>query len=393
MTHPDAPTRARVTQALRAQRIETPSWAYANSGTRFKVFPQEGVPRDPYEKIADAAMVHRLTGVAPTVALHIPWDRVDDYADLARYATEQGVTLGAINANVFQDNDYRLGSVTNPDPGVRRKAIDHLLECVDIMDRTGSRDLKLWFSDGTNYPGQDDIRARQDRLAAALREAYDRLGDDQRLLLEYKLFEPAFYATDVPDWGTAYAHCLELGPKAQVVIDTGHHAPGTNIEFIVAFLLRAGKLGGFDFNSRFYADDDLMVGAADPFQLFRIMREIVGGDALRPEAGIAFMLDQCHNIEPKIPAIIRSVLNVQEATAKALLVDADALAAAQRAGDVLGANAVLMDAYHTDVRPLLAELRAEAGLDPDPVAAYTRSGYFERIRTERAGGQQAGWGA
>ncbi|MEU5565233.1 L-rhamnose isomerase [Micromonospora musae] len=393
MTHPDAPTRARVTQALRAQRIETPSWAYANSGTRFKVFPQEGVPRDPYEKIADAAMVHRLTGVAPTVALHIPWDRVDDYADLARYAADQGVTLGAINANVFQNNDYRLGSVTNPDPGVRRKAIDHLLECVDIMDRTGSRDLKLWFSDGTNYPGQDDIRARQDRLAAALREAYDRLGDDQRLLLEYKLFEPAFYATDVPDWGTAYAHCLELGPKAQVVIDTGHHAPGTNIEFIVAFLLRAGKLGGFDFNSRFYADDDLMVGAADPFQLFRIMREIVGGDALRPEAGIAFMLDQCHNIEPKIPAIIRSVLNVQEATAKALLVDAEALAAAQRAGDVLGANAVLMDAYHTDVRPLLAELRAEVGLDPDPVAAYARSGYFERIRSERAGGQQAGWGA
>ncbi|MET7750590.1 L-rhamnose isomerase [Micromonospora sp. NPDC005367] len=393
MTHPDAPTRARVTQALRAQRIETASWAYANSGTRFKVFAQEGVPRDPYEKIADAAMVHRLTGVAPTVALHIPWDRVDDYTELARYAADQGVALGAINANVFQDNDYRLGSVTNPDPGVRRKAIDHLLECVDIMDRTGSRDLKLWFSDGTNYPGQDDIRARQDRLAAALREAYDRLGADQRLLLEYKLFEPAFYTTDVPDWGTAYAHCLELGPKAQVVIDTGHHAPGTNIEFIVAFLLRAGKLGGFDFNSRFYADDDLMVGAADPFQLFRIMHEIVRGDALRPEGGIAFMLDQCHNIEPKIPAIIRSVMNVQEATAKASLVDADALAAAQRAGDVLGANAVLMDAYHTDVRPLLAELRTDLGLDPDPIAAYARSGYFERIRTERAGGQQAGWGA
>ncbi|WBB67921.1 L-rhamnose isomerase [Micromonospora sp. WMMD812] len=393
MTQPDAPTRQRVTQALRTQRIETPSWAYANSGTRFKVFPQEGVPRDPYEKIADAAVVHRLTGVAPTVALHIPWDRVDDYADLARHATDQGVTLGAINANVFQDNDYKLGSVTNPDPGVRRKATDHLLECVDIMDRTGSRDLKLWFSDGTNYPGQDDIRARQDRLATALRETYDRLGDDQRLLLEYKLFEPAFYTTDVPDWGTAYAHCLELGPKAQVVIDTGHHAPGTNIEFIVAFLLRAQRLGAFDFNSRFYADDDLMVGAADPFQLFRIMHEIVRGDALAPEAGIAFMLDQCHNIEPKIPAIIRSVMNVQEATAKALLVDADALAAAQRAGDVLGANAVLMDAYHTDVRPLLADLRADLGLDPDPIAAYARSGYFDRIRAERVGGQQAGWGA
>ncbi|TDB78382.1 L-rhamnose isomerase [Micromonospora sp. KC721] len=393
MTQLDTPTRERVTQALRAQRIETPSWAYANSGTRFKVFPQEGVPRNPYEKIADAGVVHRLTGVAPTVALHIPWDRVDDYADLASYAADQGVGLGAINSNVFQDNDYKLGSVTNPDPGVRRKAIDHLLECVDVMDATGSRDLKLWFSDGTNYPGQDDFRNRQDRLAAALRETYDRLGDDQRMLLEYKLFEPAFYTTDVPDWGTAYAHCLELGPKAQVVIDTGHHAPGTNIEFIVAFLLRAGKLGAFDFNSRFYADDDLMVGAADPFQLFRIMYEIVRGDALRPEAGIAFMLDQCHNIEPKIPAIIRSVLNVQEATAKALLVDADALAAAQQAGDVLGANAVLMDAYHTDVRPLLAELRADLGLDPDPMAAYARSGYFEKIRAERVGGQQAGWGA
>ncbi|WP_410808900.1 L-rhamnose isomerase [Micromonospora sp. 067-2] len=393
MTDLTAGTRARVLAALRLQRIETPSWAYGNSGTRFKVFAQEGVPRDPYEKVADAAVVHQLTGVAPSVALHIPWDRVDDYADLAAYAVDRGVSLGAINANVFQDDDYRLGSVTNPDPGVRRKAIGHLLECVDIMDATGSRDLKLWFSDGTNYPGQDDIRARQDRLAAALRETYDRLGVDQRLLLEYKLFEPAFYMTDVPDWGTAYAHCLELGERAQVVIDTGHHAPGTNIEFIVAVLLRAGRLGAFDFNSRFYADDDLMVGSADPFQLFRIMVEIVQAGALVPEAGIAFMLDQCHNIEPKIPAIIRSVLNVQEATAKALLVDASALAAAQRAGDVLGANAVVMDAYNTDVRPLLRELRTEQGLDPDPMAAYARSGYFERIRTERVGGQAAGWGA
>ncbi|WP_229402908.1 L-rhamnose isomerase [Micromonospora okii] len=379
--------------ALRDQRIETPSWAYANSGTRFKVFAQPGVPRDPYEKIADAAVVHRLTGIAPTVALHIPWDRVDNYAALSTYATEQGVALGAINSNVFQDDDYKLGSVTNPDPAVRRKATDHLLECVDIMDATGSRDLKLWFSDGTNYPGQDDIRSRQDRLAEALREVYDRLGDDQRMLLEYKLFEPALYTTDVPDWGTAYAHCLELGPKAQVVIDTGHHAPGTNIEFIVAFLLRRGKLGAFDFNSRFYADDDLMVGAADPFQLFRIMYEIVRGDALKPEAGIAFMLDQCHNIETKIPAIIRSVLNVQEATAKALLVDREALADVQNQGDVLAANAVLMDAFNTDVRPLLADFRAAEGLDPDPVAAYHRSGYFDKIRTERAGGVQAGWGA
>jgi L-rhamnose isomerase/sugar isomerase len=382
-----------VKQALRAQRIETPSWAYANSGTRFKVFPQPGVPRTPEEKIADAAVVHELTGVAPSVALHIPWDRVDDYAALTAYARDLGVEIGAINTNVFQDEDYKLGSVTNPDAGIRRKATDHLLEAVDIMDATGSRDLKLWFSDGINYPGQDDIRDRQDRLAAALRETYDRLGPDQRMLLEYKLFEPAFYATDVPDWGTSYAHCVELGERATVCIDTGHHAPGTNIEFIVAFLLRAGKLGAFDFNSRFYADDDLMVGAADPFQLFRIMYEIVRGDALDPAYGIAFMLDQCHNIEAKIPAIIRSVMNVQEATAKALLVDRDALSAAQRSGDVLEANAVLMDAYNTDVRPLLREVREEMGLDPEPLAAYRRSGWAEKIVAERVGGQQAGWGA
>jgi L-rhamnose isomerase/sugar isomerase len=382
-----------VKTALSRQEIELPSWAFGNSGTRFKVFSQPGVPRSPEEKIADAAEVHKYTGVAPSVALHIPWDKVDDYARLSAYAKEQGVRLGAINSNVFQDDDYKLGSVTNPDPRVRRKATDHLLECVDIMDATGSRDLKLWFSDGTNYPGQDDIQDRQDRLAEALKEVYDRLGDDQRMLLEYKLFEPAFYTTDVPDWGTSYAHCLELGPKATVCIDTGHHAPGTNIEFIVAFLLRAKKLGAFDFNSRFYADDDLMVGAADPFQLFRIMNEIVRGDALDPDRGIAFMLDQCHNIEVKIPAIIRSVMNVQEATAKALLVDRDALRKAQASGDVLEANAALMDAYNTDVRPLLAELRESQGMDPDPVAAYKRSGYFEQIVKDRADGQQAGWGA
>ena len=382
-----------VKEVLRSQHIETPSWAYGNSGTRFKVFVQEGVPRDAFEKVDDAALVHRLTGVAPSVALHIPWDRVDDYDALAKHAAAQGIALGTINANVFQDPDYRLGSVTNPDPSVRRKATAHLLECVDVMDRTGSRDLKLWFADGTNYPGQDSIRARQDRLSEALAETYARVGEHQRLLLEYKLFEPAFYTTDVPDWGTAYAHCVELGERAQVVIDTGHHAPGTNIEFIVAFLLRAGKLGAFDFNSRFYADDDLMVGAADPFQLFRILHELVLADAVSPAAGITYMLDQSHNIEEKIPAIIRSVMNVQEATAKALLVDTEALSAAQRDGDVLGANAVLMDAYNTDVRALLADLRAEAGLDPDPIAAYARSGYRERIRTERVGGTAASWGA
>ncbi|GCB43666.1 L-rhamnose isomerase [Streptomyces sp. NL15-2K] len=382
---------AAVKAALKTQAVETPSWAYGNSGTRFKVFAQAGVPRNPWEKLADAAKVHEFTGVAPTVALHIPWDKVEDYAALAKYAEEHGVKLGAINSNTFQDDDYKLGSICHADAAVRRKALDHLLECVDIMDATGSRDLKLWFADGTNYPGQDDIRERQDRLAEGLAEVYERLGDGQRMLLEYKFFEPAFYTTDVPDWGTAYAHCLKLGEKAQVVVDTGHHAPGTNIEFIVATLLREGKLGGFDFNSRFYADDDLMVGAADPFQLFRIMYEVIRGGGFAPE--VAFMLDQCHNIEAKIPAIIRSVMNVQEATAKALLVDREALVAAQRSGDVLEANAVLMDAYNTDVRPLLAEVREEMELDADPIAAYRRSGWAEKIVAERVGGQQAGWGA
>jgi L-rhamnose isomerase/sugar isomerase len=388
-----ASSRPAIAATLKSQRIELPSWAFGNSGTRFKVFGQPGVPRDPYEKVSDAAQVHRHTGVAPTVALHIPWDRVDDYVNLARHAADQGVQLGTINSNTFQDDDYRLGSICHPEARVRRKAIDHLLACVDVMDATGSRDLKLWFADGTNYPGQDDLSARQVRLAEGLAVVYERLAEHQRLVLEYKLFEPAFYSTDVPDWGTALIHCQALGERAKVVIDTGHHAPGTNIEFIVAALLRIRKLGAFDFNSRFYADDDLMVGAADPFQLFRILFEVVCGGGFDPAAEVVFMLDQCHNIEPKIPGQIRSVMNVQEATAKALLVDREALAEAQAGGDVLGAHGILMDAFATDVRPLLAGLRTEMGLDPDPMTAYARSGYGDRIAAERVGGQQAGWGA
>jgi L-rhamnose isomerase/sugar isomerase len=391
MTELSDETRRRVRDALRTQHIETPSWAYGNTGTRFKVFTQAGVPRNAYEKIDDASTVHRFTGVAPSVAIHIPWDQVDDFADLRRHAEEQGLAIGAVNPNVFQEDDYKLGSVCNPDPGVRRKATDHLLECIEIAEITGSTILSLWFGDGTNYPGQDSIAARQDRLAEALAETYGRMPDGMRMLLEYKFFEPYFYTMDVPDWGTSLVHCLELGDRAQVLVDTGHHAPGTNIEFIVASLLRIGRLGGFHFNSRFYADDDLMVGAADPFQLFRIMHEVVRADALDPSAGVAFMLDQCHNIEPKIPAEIRSVMNVQEATAKALLVDADALAAAQQQGDVLGGYEILRDAYATDVRPLLAELREDMGIDPDPLAAYRRSGHQARLEEERVGGQAASW--
>ncbi len=385
--------RAAAKQQLDLLKIEVPSWAYGNSGTRFKVFAQAGVPRDPFEKVSDAAVVARLTGAVDSVALHIPWDKVDDYAVLAKHAENEGIALGTINSNTFQDNDYMLGSICHPESRVRRKAVDHLLECVEIMNQTGSRDLKLWFADGTNYPGQDDIRARQDRLQAGLEEVYAQLGEQQRMVLEYKFFEPAFYTTDIPDWGVSYAHCLRLGPKAMVVVDTGHHAPGTNIEFIVAFLLRERKLGAFDFNSRFYADDDLIVGASDPFQLFRIMHEVVKADAIDPAQGVAFVLDQCHNIEPKIPGQIRSILNVQEAVTKALLVDQAALTAAQLAGDVLGANAILMDAYDTDVRPLLAEWRTERGLDPEPMKAYAASGYAQKIAQERVGGSQAGWGA
>ena len=378
---------------LERQWIELPSWAFGNSGTRFKVFAQPGVPRTPEEKLEDAAEVHRCTGLAPSVALHIPWDRVDDFDKLRRHAEDLGLRLGTVNTNTFQDDDYKLGSLCHVDAAVRAKAVAHMLECVDIMDVTGGTDLKVWLPDGLNYPGQGDLLGRQERLAESLRQVYGRLGSQQRLVLEYKFFEPAFYATDVPDWGTAYAHCVALGDRAVVCLDTGHHAPGTNVEFVVMQLLRLGRLGSFDFNSRFYADDDLMVGAADPFQLFRILVEVVRGGGYDASSGVVFMLDQCHNVEEKIPGQIRSVLNVQEMTARALLVDRTALAEAEQAGDVLGGNAVLMDAFYTDVRGDLAEWRVGRGLPADPVAAYRAGGHGERIVRDRVGGQPSGWGA
>lgn len=378
---------------LNHQAIELPSWAFGNSGTRFRVFGAAGTPRDPFEKIEDAAQVHLFTGLAPSVALHIPWDRVDDYAALSKFAEDRGIKLGTINSNTFQDEEYKLGSLTHSNRQIRQRAIDHHLECIEIMHKTGSKDLKIWLADGTNYPGQDDMRGRQDRLAESLQEIYDNLGDNQRLVLEYKFFEPAFYHTDVPDWGTSFAQVSALGDKAMVCLDTGHHAPGTNIEFIVMQLLRLGKLGSFDFNSRFYADDDLIVGAADPFQLFRIMVEVIRGGGYGPQSDVAFMLDQCHNIEEKIPGQIRSVLNVQAMTARALLIDQKALNEAQLAGDVLGANDILMDAFYTDVRPLLIEWRESKGLPGNPMKAFADSGYLNMIAENRAGGTPAGWGA
>lgn len=385
------PTFEQIAPQLEHQAIEVPSWAYGNSGTRFKVFGSPGTPRSVEEKIDDAAAVHRFTGLAPKVALHIPWDMVNDFGRLTRYAADQGIDIGTINSNTFQDDDYKFGGLTHHDPVIRKKAVDHHLQCIEIMGETGSRDLKIWLADGSNYPGQADIRSRQDRLADSLQKIYAQLSADQRLVLEYKIFEPAFYHMDVPDWGTALVQVQELGDNAMVCLDTGHHAPSTNVEFIVAQLLRVGKLGSFDFNSRNYADDDLIVGSADPFQLFRILFEVIRGGGYEADSGVAFMLDQCHNIEKKIPGQIRSVLNVQEMTARALLVDREALAEAQTAGDVLGAHQVFMDAFYTDVRADLAAWRESRGLPGDPMAAYAASGYQEKIEADRVGGTQMSW--
>ena len=392
MTTPDT-LPAEVARDISEFTLEVPSWGYGNSGTRFKVFGTPGTPRDPFEKLTDAAQTHAYTGSSPRVSLHYPWDKVDDFGELRRYADDLGLQIGMINSNTFQEDEYKFGSLTAGDKTVRRRAIDHHLECIDVMRATGSKELKIWLADGTNYAGQDSIRARQDRLAESLAEIYLGLGEDERLVLEYKFFEPSFYHTDVPDWGTSLLHVQALGEKALVVLDTGHHAPGTNIEFIVAQLLRQNRLGAFDFNSRNYADDDLIVGSADPFQLFRILFEIVQVGAHRPGSGVNFMLDQCHYLESKIQAQIRSVLNVQETLAKTLLVDREALADAQERNDVMEANAILMDAFWTDVRPGLAALREERGLPADPFVAFRASGYEEKVAAERVGGNQMGWGA
>jgi L-rhamnose isomerase/sugar isomerase len=368
-----------VVERLRRLEIETPSWGYGNSGTRFHVYPWPGAARDVYERIADAALVHELTGCCPTVALHIPWDAVDDYAALRAYAEDRGIRIGAINPNLFGDDDYRLGSICHPNAAIRAKAIAHCHECIEIAKEVGSSIISLWLADGTNYPGQDDLRERHARLVSGLEELYALLPDGMRLLVEYKFFEPAFYSTDLPDWGTAALVCRRLGPKAQVLVDTGHHPQGTNVEQIVAVLLGEGLLGGFHFNNRKYADDDLIVGAIDPFELFRIMREIaIGGTD-----DIAFMIDQSHNIEGKIDATIQSVSNIQIAYAKALLVDQDRLRNAQVEGDVLGAHRILMEAFETDVRPLMSRLRADVGVPSDPVAAFRAGGHAERLAGER----------
>jgi L-rhamnose isomerase/sugar isomerase len=369
-----------VLERLAALAIETPSWGYGNSGTRFHVYPWPGAARTVWERIDDAALVHRLTGCCPSVALHIPWDRVEDWSELRAHAGKQGIRIGAINPNLFGDDDYRLGSLCHPDARVRERALEHCRECIEIAQALGSTLVSLWLADGTNYPGQDDLRDRHARLVSGLEQVYELVPPDMRLLVEYKFFEPGFYSTDLPDWGTAALVCRGLGPRAQVLVDTGHHPQGTNVEQIVALLLSEGLLGGFHFNNRKYADDDLIVGSIDPFELFRIMREIAAADAA---ANIAFMIDQSHNVEGKVDAMIQSVMNIQTAFAKALLVDEVRLAKAQRTGDVLGGHRALLDAFETDVRPLLARLRERVGVDRNPVEAFRRGGYAERLARER----------
>jgi L-rhamnose isomerase/sugar isomerase len=359
--------------------IETPSWGYGDSGTRFGVFPQPGRPRDVFERIDDAAEVHRLTGTAGAVALHFPWDAVDDPSALGEHIESRGLRVGAINANLFQDPDYKLGSVTHPDAAVRAKAVEHLLECVEIATRLGASAQSLWLADGTNYPGQDDLRDRRRRLLDSLGRVYAELPPEQELLVEYKLFEPAFYATDLADWGSALLVCQKLGERAKVLVDLGHHAQGVNIEQIVTLLDEEGRLGGFHFNNRKYADDDLIVGSVNPFELFLIFVELAASPTGLPRLTI----DQAHNVEAKVEAMVLSVVNLQEAYAKALLVDRDALARAQRSADVLAAHEALLDAYRTDVRPLCAKARLARGASADPIADLRASGYADRVAAER----------
>src|SRR6266496_2405493 len=374
-----------VLEKIQQFTVETPSWGYGDSGTRFKVFHWPGAARTLREKLADAAQVNQLTGICTSVAIHIPWDREDDWQAVKDYTHGLGLRIGSVNPNLFQEDMYRLGSLCHVDQQVRQRGIAHVLECIQIAQAIDSDVISLWLADGTNYPGQDSLRHRRNRLVDSLQAIYAALPAGMRLLIEYKFFEPAFYSTDLPDWGTSLLMAQKLGPQAEVLVDTGHHPQGTNIPQIVAQLLDEGRLGGFHFNDRKYADDDLIVGTLNPFELFCIFNEIIDAEIEgNANAGrIAYMIDQSHNIEPKIEAMIQSVINIQIAYTKALLVDRTALRKAQEESSVLGAYRVLQAAYETDVRPLLAEARVRQGRNPDPIEAFQASGYAERVARER----------
>ncbi|MBW3625411.1 MAG: L-rhamnose isomerase [Armatimonadetes bacterium] len=378
-----------VKERLKAQRVETPSWGYSDSGTRFGVFKQPGAAITIQEKLEDAAMVNRMTGITPDVAMHVLWDLADDLPGVKRYAESLGVRIGSINPNVFQDQEYKFGSLANPDPAVRRKAVDHMLDCVEIAKQVDSSLLSLWFADGTSYPGQGDFRQRKHWFQEGLKTVYDRMPDDMTMLVEYKFFEPAFYHTDIADWGMAYCFSRHLGDRAKVLVDLGHHALSTNIEHIVAFLLDEGMLGGFHFNNRRYADDDLTVGSTNPYELFLIYHELA-----RAEEGgapeIAYMIDQSANLKRKIEDMVQTVMQIQTAYAKALTVDLRQLRQAQSESDVLMGERALQEAFGTDVEPLLSVVREEMDVPADPFQAYRESGYQEKIEKERGIRQGAG---
>ncbi len=373
-----------VARKAMALRIETPSWAYANCGTRFGIVKDPAAPRDPYEKVADAAQVHKFTGITPAVAVHVLWDSVPDWSGLQRHATEQGIRIGAINPNLFSEPQYKFGSICSAEAKIRRAAVDNMKACVDIGREVGSNVLSLWFADGTNYPGQGDFRRRKAWMEDCLGQVYAHMPKSMRMLVEYKLFEPAFYHTDIADWGIAYILSKKLGDRAQVLIDLGHHAHGTNIPWIVSTLITEGKLGGFHFNDRKYADDDLTTGCMNPYELFLIFNELVAGmsdPSLKTD--FAFMIDEMPVIKPRIESMIQSAVNLQEAYAKALLVDRAKLAEAQDANRIIDAEEVIRAAWTADVKPVLEWARMKLGLNPDPLAAFRSSGYYARILGER----------
>jgi L-rhamnose isomerase/sugar isomerase len=379
--------REHIFEALDAFAIELPSWGFANTGTRFGKFIQPAAASSIEEKLSDAGQVHQFAGCCPSVAVHVLWDLpngVNDADGLRAMASRYGVRIGAINPNVFQDQCYKYGSLGNPDAEVREKALEHLLDSVRIAWATGSRDISLWFADGSNYPGTQNIRNRRGWFEAGLREMHASLGEEMRMLVEYKPFEPAFYHTDIADWGMALLLARAAGPQAKVLVDTGHHYQAQNIEQIVAWLLGENMLGGFHFNDRRYADDDLTLGSIDPYQLFRIFHEILFFEfETGQKADIAYMIDQSHNLKGKIEAMIQSVTVAQELYAKAALVNHGALAAHQSVCDLVDAEECLKSAFFADVRPAIVDWRKSKGLPEDPMAEFRGSGYLERITAER----------
>ena len=366
-------------------RIELPSWGFADTGTRFGKFHQAAAAATIEEKFSDAAEVNRVTGVCPTLALHVLWD-FGTAGDISALAKKTGIRAGSINPNLFQDQIYKFGSLGNPDPHVREAALAHIVDSIEIATDVGSRDISLWFADGSNYPGTQNIRHRKDWFEDGLRRSHAALKGDQRLLVEYKPFEPAFYHTDIADWGMALELARAAGPQAKVLVDTGHHYSSQNIEQIVAWLLDLKMLGGFHFNDRRYADDDLTLGSIDPYQVFRIFHEIAVYEwETGMTADIAYMVDQSHNLKPKIEAMIQTVTTAQELFAKAAIVDHERLATHQRNAALVDAENCLKDAFATDVRSAIAEWRMARGIPAEPLAAYRESGYQKRIEAERTG--------